>query len=216
MLKFALVWGVAACAMCACSGPDVKLNETTEEGHKAEAAKERKEAAKEASLYNPEADRDRVIGPSGPAGTEGASGVLITVNPTAYHLADAEAHARHARQHERAAALLAKFEDAACKNIAPAERTTCPTLLSDALVSLPNGVRLHTGAKRLPTVLGNVRCLLAFTQAHGYDEEWLCPFAIKSVTAAAAPDQTGVDLTSSDPAAVKALQALIQLPFRGM
>jgi hypothetical protein len=182
----------------------------------AEAAKERAEAQKDQAKYDPQAERDHVVGPSGPAGTEGAAGVLITTNPTAYHLADAAAHARHAKEHEAAAAKLGKFEDAACAGISEGDRASCPTLLSDALTVLPNGIRLRTGPKRLPMVLSNMRCTLAFAHARGYSDEWLCPFALKGVTAEAAADQSGVDLTSKDPAAVAALHALVHLPFRGM
>ncbi len=216
MAQISRILGFMLVTLSACGPSAVQMGETTEAGHTAEAAKERAEAQKEQGKYDPQAERDHVVGPSGPAGTEGASGVLITLNPTAYHLADADAHARHAKEHEAAAAKLAKFEDVACADISEAERASCPTLLSDTITVLPNGIRLRTGAARLPTVLRNMQCTLAFAHARGYSDEWLCPFAIKGVTAAAAPDQSGVDLTSKDPAAVAALHALVQLPHRGM
>lgn len=211
-----LVFGWIAMALVSCGAPDVKVDETTEEGHKAEAATERKEARLDKAQYDPGAEQLREIGPSGPVGMEGAPGILVTVNPTASHLADAEAHTRHAKQHEQAAAQLQKFEDGACQGIAPSERMSCPTLLSDAMVTLTNGVRLHTGPKRLPKVLAYMRCHLSFAHAHGYHEEELCPFAIRNVVASPSADLTGVELTSTDPKAVEALHHLILVPFEGL
>ena len=194
----------------------MQVMETTEEGHEVEAAKERQEAKADKALYDPGAEQLTQIGPSGPAGVEGAAGILVTVNPTSAHLADAEAHARHAKQHEQAALQLEKFEDVACQGITAGERFACPTLMSDAMATLPNGVRLHTGPKRLPTVLAHMRCNLAFAHAHGYGEDALCPFAIKGVVANPAADQTGVELTSTDPQAVEALHHLVLTPFHGL
>ena len=205
-----------AVSLSACGGTSPQVEEATEEKHLAEASQERKEARIDKAQYDPNAERLTQIGSAGAAGTEGASGILVTVNPTASHLADAEAHARHARQHVEAAIKLEKFEDAACVGIPPSERLSCPTLLSDAMVTLVNGVRLHTGPKRLPQVLAFMRCHLAFDHAHGYTDESLCPFAIKGVVANPAADQTGVELTSTDPAAVRALHDLILVPFHGL
>ena len=209
-------WVWAAVVWSACSAPRVQVDETTAEGHKAEAAKERKEAKAERAKFDPGAAVVREVGPSGPAGTEGAAGVLITVNPTSGHLAEAEAHARHAKEHEAAAAQLAKFEDAACQGVPQADRASCPMLFSDVRGTLPNGVHLYTGSTKLAPVLAAIRCHLAFARAHGYGEESLCPFAIKGVVANASEDRTGVDLTSTDAEAIKALHSLVSAPFHGL
>ena len=209
-------FGTVLATLTACGAPAVKLDETTVVGHEQEAEKERAEARKDEAKFIPSAEHEQSLPMAGPAGADGGAGVLVTVNPTAHHLVDADAHARHAKEHEVAAAQLANFEDEACKNISEAERASCPTLLSDSLTTLSNGVRLRTGAKRLPTVLANIRCTLAFAHARGYHDEWLCPFAMKGVVANASPDGSGVDLTAKDPATIEALHALIQLPHRGM
>ena len=212
------IWicGTVLGTLTSCGAPAVQLDETTVVGHQQQATKERAEAKEDRAQFDPAAEHEQSSAMAGRAGAESVEGVLMTVNPTAHHLADAQAHARHAKEHESAAAKLATFEDDACKTISEGERASCPTLLSDSLTPLPNGIRLRTGAKRLPAVLANMRCTLAFAHARGYGEESLCPLAMKGVVANAAPDGTGVDLTATDHAAVEALHALIQQPHRGM
>jgi hypothetical protein len=53
-----------------------------------------------------------------------------------------------------------------------------------------------------------MRCHLAFAKARGYDSPYLCPFALQGVTATAAPERQGVDLSADNPATVRILHAL--------
>jgi hypothetical protein len=209
-------WLWATTLIVACSAPGVRIDENTEEGHKAEAAKERQEAVAEQAKYDPKAETVREVGPSGPAGTEGGAGVLITVNPTATHLAEAEAHRKHAKEHEAAAVALEKFQDQACTTVPVADRVSCPMLYSDVRTTLPNGVRLYTGSTRLPEVLASIRCQLAFARAHGYTDPSLCPFAQKGVVATPSEDRSGIDLTTPDADAVRALHSLVSQPLHGL
>ncbi len=211
-----LVLGAMAWTLGGCSGPDVKVGETTEEGHLAAAAKERKEARADEAQYEPNAERVTAVGFGGPVGADVAPGILVEVTPTTTHLSDAEQHVARAKKHEAAATLLAKFEDSACEGIPPADRLSCPTLMSDQLTSLPNGIRLQVGQKRVVAVLAYMRCHLAFARVHGYGEESLCAFAVKGVTANASEDRTAVELTSSDPQAVTTLHGLVLAPFKGL
>ena len=199
-----------------CAGPAVQVDETTEKGHLREAATERREARVDERLYNPKATVEREVGPAGPAALEGGGMVLVTHNPTSSHLADADAHKRHAAQHEHAAALLADYEAVECRQISVHERGTCPTLQMDALTTLPKGVRLQTGPLRLAHVLADIRCQLAFAQVHGTEAGELCPLSIPGVTARAAADEAGIELVSDDPKAVAALHALVVGVGRGM
>ena len=209
-------WLWAATLVWACGSPEVRIDETTEEGHKAEAAKERREAVAEQAQFDPQAQTVREVGPSGPAGIEGGAGVLITVNPTAAHLAEAEAHRKHAKQHEAAAVALENFQNEACNGVPTADRVSCPMLYSDVRTTLPNGVRLYTGSKRLPEVLASIRCQLAFARAHGYTDPSLCPFAQKDVVAKPSADGSGIDLTTPDAEAVRALHSLVSQPLHGL
>lgn len=195
-----------------CSGADVKVEEASVPEHKLEAQKEREAAAAEKAKYDPAADRQEQVG-AGTAGRFGDGPVLVTVNPTDGHLAAAEMHKRHAQAHEKAAQQLMAFEDIACKGVPNDDRLSCPTLLTDTLSSLKNGVRMHTGPKRLNAVLANIQCHLAFAKANGYNNPDLCPFAIKGVTARRTDDGAGIELISEDPAAVKTLHEMIFLPL---
>lgn len=195
-----------------CSGADVKVEEASAPEHKLQAQKEREKAAAEKAKYDPSADRQEQVG-AGTAGRYGDGPILVTVNPTDAHLAAAESHRRHAQAHEKAAQQLMAFEDIACKGVPNDDRLSCPTLLTDSLSTLKNGVRMHTGPKRLSAVLANIQCHLAFAKVNGYNNAYLCPFAIKGVSARPTADGTGIELISEDPTAVKTLHDLIFLPL---
>ena len=166
--------------------------------------------------YQTQAERVTQSGWDGPVGPDGPRGTLVMVNPGAPFLLDAQEHERHAKQHEKAAADLATFEATECQGISPAERQSCPTLLSDTITSLPNGIRLQVGPKRRANVLAYMRCHLAFARVHGYGEPSLCAFAMADVSVQASADDSGVELTSRKPKAVKALHALVLEPFHGI
>ncbi len=210
------VWMAMSVVVTSCSGPDVQVAEATVEGHTAEAAKEHEAAAEDRDKYEMQAERLTRAGWDGPVGPEGPRGSLVMVNHNAPHLLDAQAHERAAKLHEKAAAELAQFEEAECQGISPAERQSCPTLLSDVVTPLANGICIHVGQKRAAGVLAYLRCHLAFARAHGYGGASLCAFAIPDVTAQATADYKGVELTSQNPQAVKILQSLVLAPFHGI
>lgn len=198
-------WVAAVALLTMCGSPEVKLDETTAEGHEQEAKAERKRAEQEHAAYDPNRSELREV--PAPHVDAGAP-VLVTVNPTAAHLSAAEAHRRHAHQHELASMKLQAFEDVACKPVAPASRASCPSLIATAVERLPNGIRLRCEPEQVDKVLAEMRCHLAFARARGFDSDYLCPFALKFVRADAAAERTGVDLTSDDPPTVKTLHAL--------
>lgn len=215
---YPVVLAFAACVgvVDACSGGDVKLDENSASGHKAEAVQERALAKSEAAQYDPAAEKVKQVQVGGAPKMDDNAPLLLTVNPTEDHLVAAEAHKRHAEQHENAAKKLVAFEDAACKKVPTEDKQTCPTLLHDTMQPLANGLRMHTGSARMPKMLATMQCHLAFARAHGYADDALCPFAIKGVTADLSPDHMSIDLTSKDPAAIAALHQLIELPARGI
>lgn len=198
-------WAMVLALVATCAAPEVKLDETTVQGHEQEARTERKLAAQEHAAYDPSRAELREV----PAPRfDGVAPLLVTVNPTAAHLSAAEAHRRHAHQHELAAIKLQAFEDVACKPVEPSSRSSCPSLIATAVERLPNGIRLRCEPEQVAKVLAEMRCHLAFARARGYDSDYLCPFALKFVRADAAAERTGVDLTSDDPPTVKTLHAL--------
>ncbi len=198
-----------------CSGA-VQLDETSSQGHRAEAAKESDRAKAEQAQYKPEEDRLRSV-PTGGYGAFGGAGlVTLVVNPTDEHLQAAQAHRDHGQQHEKAAKKLEEFEDVACTGIPPAARDACPSLQTLSVEKLPGGVRLQTGTQRTDKVLALMRCHLAFARATGYTGTTLCPFSIKGVRAEPSPDHAGVDLLSEDVTAIANLHKLLQSPETGM
>lgn len=215
---YPLILAVAACVgvVDACSGGDVKLDDHSANGHRREAAGERAMAKSEAAQYDPSAEQVQQVQAGGQQIPDVNTPILVTVNPTEAHLVAAEAHKRHAEQHENAAKKLIAFENAACKKVPTEDKLACPTLLHDTMQPLANGLRMHTGSTRMPKMLATMQCHLAFARANGYADDALCPFAIKGVTADLSPDQTSIDLTSKDPAAIAALHQLIALPARGI
>ena len=200
----------------ACSSPGVQVQAATEDDHTMRAAPERQAAAVDRDKYEMQAAHLTQEGWDGPVGPDGPRGALVLINANAPHLLDAQAHERAALAHEQAAGELAKFEEAACQGISPAERQSCPTLLSDAVSPLENGICIHVGPRRAAGVLAYLRCHLAFARVHGYGEATLCAFAVADVTAQATADFKGVELTSANPQSVRTLQSLVLAPFRGM
>lgn len=194
--------------LVACSGSEVKPDETTVAGHQAQAERERRLAARERRAYDPQREEVREVRPVNRPGTDMPTGELITVNPTDVHLRAAEARRRHAEAHEQAAKALAAFEDQACQDVPADHRVGCPTLLATSVQPLATGIRLLCGPKRLDAVLAQMRCHLAFARARGFGQRELCPFALPHVHAEPAVDHSGVDLLSDDPPTVRLLQTL--------
>lgn len=198
---------------CGASERRSETGEMTVEGHEQAAAQERAAARKEQASFDPNATQVHETVQPASAMDGGMGGILVTVNPTQGHLTAAEAHRRHAAAHAAAAKNLKHFEDEACTGLAEAERESCPTLTTSNLETLPAGVRLHTGTKRLGSVLQEIRCHLAFAKAHGYDRVDLCPFALPGVHAEVANDRAGVDLQADNETSIQALHSLISLPY---
>lgn len=144
---YPLILAVAACVgvVDACSGGDVKLDDHSANGHRREAAGERAMAKSEAAQYDPSAEQVQQVQAGGQQIPDVNTPILVTVNPTEAHLVAAEAHKRHAEQHENAAKKLIAFENAACKKVPTEDKLACPTLLHDTMQPLANGLRMHTG-----------------------------------------------------------------------
>jgi hypothetical protein len=196
-----LVW-----MLLTCNSPQVAVDETTVSGHEQQAQLERKKAQEQQAAYDPRQERRHELPAAGPQ--EGRATMLITVNPTQGHQSRAEAHRKHALEHEIAAIKLQAFEDAACQALTAAERGSCPTLIATAIEKLPQGIRLRCAPEQVDKLVAEMRCHLAFAKARGYDSPYLCPFALQGVTATAAPERQGVDLSADNPATVRILHAL--------
>lgn len=201
-------WAPAAVllGLAACAGREVAVDETTVSGHEQEAQLERKKAQAQQAAYDPRKEQRHEVPAAMPG--EGRATMLVTVNPTQEHLSRAEAHRKHALEHELAAIKLQAFEDAACRPVAAADRASCPTLITTAIEKLPQGIRLRCAPEQVDKLVAEMRCHLAFAKARGYDSPLLCPFALPGVAANPDPQRQGVDLTADAPATVRILHAL--------
>src|SRR5262245_52895329 len=84
--------------------------QTSAEAHRSESAREQAAAQTHQSQYDPNAS---------------VSSGYASYNPTQWHLQEAVKHSTHAREHERAATKLEKFEEAECIGFSESARGAC-------------------------------------------------------------------------------------------
>lgn len=180
----------------------VRPDDMSAEAHRREAARERAKAAAEARQFDPDAEA-RVVGAAGdersaPQPDAGTVQPLAGANPTTWHLLEAERRRQHAREHERAAAVLEGTEAARCGDLTDRERSACPFLGPvRAVEEIDRGVRivLAPGAP-LSSIVEHMRCQLAFARTRGYEVP-ACPLSVAGSEVALAADGGGIDLTSN-------------------
>lgn len=171
---------------CAHTKPDAM----TADEHRLEAAQHERAAMKEEAKFDPAARQTVATGrspfTSGPAaGSDGAvpPSTWAVINPTESHLEAAARQHQASRAHQDSAALLEKFEDAACKGIPGPARTACPLLrpMVTRVEELSGGVRM-TFKERVDVdaLYQLMLCHLAFSTAKGFDAAE-CPLYVKGV-----------------------------------
>jgi hypothetical protein len=170
----------------ACGGSTaVSPDDTTAEGHRREAARERGAAHDEIEVHRA---AEEAPGGSSALVNRGAfsSGgqwqyPQQSYDPHAFHIDAAAAHSSHARAHEAAAQELEHFEDAECAELPPETRAACP-ILGPAVgwKAIDRGVEV-TFPERVPVaaVIAHMRCHQAFARAHGYTGA--CPLYMKGL-----------------------------------
>lgn len=154
--------------------------EPTGEEHRAAAAKELSEAAREKAKFQP----GSTVVALEPRGVFAADPIGPRVyNPSASHLAEADRKMEKAFAHLEAARKLDQYKDAACSGLSTAERTSCP-LIAPHLERIEEGSRgvvLHLKtAEKAKVLAGQMRCHLAFAQANNF-EQLTCPLYMKGV-----------------------------------
>jgi hypothetical protein len=187
-----------ALTSCADAAPTVKPDEMSAAQHREEAARQATLARREGDLYRPEAARPAPFGD--PLGKD----YLYSppqYNPTEGHLAEAEKHSLHARQHEAAASYLEKFEEAECRDFPPAARAACPLLGPVVRIDdIQGGVRVRfKEGTRVDAVVAHMRCHYAFARARAFDEAAGCPLYVRGIEVRAALDPLAVEIVSADP-----------------
>lgn len=194
---------------CGHSSSTVRPEEMSATGHRQEAAKERMLAEEDYARYQP-----RASGPvPGAVGVAGDTPRVYPVdafpyNPTERALAQAEAHVRHAREHEAAAAKLEAYEEAECKSFSPKMRAACPLLGPvQKIEELADGIRitLADGVPLAP-VLAEMRCHLAFARTRNFEGAPDCPLYLRGVDIAPSPDNRAIDVRSQSPAVARTIR----------
>jgi hypothetical protein len=173
-------------AGCASSAP--KPDDMSAAAHRGEADRERTEAR---ALLSRAADPARSERPIVP-GVDARRGPWVDPYPEVEKqgpasLQRADVLLRHAREHERAAAELERFEEAECRELPAASRAACPLLHDVVGISdIPGGVRIvFADAVAVPDVVAHIRCHLAYARARAYAGAEDCPLYVRGVEASA-------------------------------
>jgi hypothetical protein len=192
----ALAGAVVSCA-AGCGTPAAAVNpdETSIQGHLAEAAREQTAAEREAARYDPAATR--IALPYVRDSSDPEHGASVVTNPTDTHLAVSEQHRQHARAHERAAEELTRFEATECEGIPRRERAACPLLAPVvAIRDLRDGVRVELApAASTERTVAEMRCHYAFARAQGFTAEAAaCPLYLRGVEIGRSADGRAIDI----------------------
>jgi hypothetical protein len=188
-------WLALVAASCGGPGSTVRLDETSVEGHRQEAARERAAAA-EARLHDEPSTR--ALPPNVPRPPWDPAS--LTHDPAEDRRYESRWHLEHARDHEAAAAALEQFEANECRGIAPSERAACPLLGPVvSILDLPRGVRVQLASTvSVERTLAQLRCHHAFARARGFGPAAAsCPLFMRGIDIKAAADGRGIEILGS-------------------
>jgi hypothetical protein len=162
----------AALALAGCA--HTADDQLTAVEHRTAAEEHKAKGERAAAEYEPGLD---VKVPARGPFIDSPNGGLTTYNPTADRLIEADREMRRASEHLAAARRLEAFEDAACREIPPAERSSCPLLASWISVVRETTTGLEFDLK--PTIDGRdthrrLECHLAWARANGFERP-SCP-----------------------------------------
>ncbi len=188
---------VAAAAGCRTGGGAVKPDEMGAAQHRAEAARENEAARQHVKDFDPHATAPAPARPAGGPMSGDYTFPLSVYNPTEVEVVRADEHRAHARQHEKAAQALERFEAAECVGFPPVARAACPLLRRVSRIDdIGGGVRV-TFAPGTPVhaVFAHMRCHYAYARARAFDGVVSCPLYIRGVDIRRAPDPLAIEIT---------------------
>jgi hypothetical protein len=206
-MKIRVTWfAVLFAAACAGPKPGLKADDMSASQHRQAAQHEHQLAQESADRYDPAAGRSSAMAPVG-SGEPGVVFPTTVYNPTEGWLRDADKHREHARQHERAAAALEKFEQAECGEFPESTRAACPLLGPVTQIDdVSRGVRVTFAPKvRVDAVTAHMRCHYAYARAHAFDARVSCPLYMPGLGIRQASEHA-VELTAPDGAHVDELR----------
>jgi hypothetical protein len=210
MLRRELVFLALGTALGSCgTGREaVKPDDMSAAQHRAEAARENEAARRRANDYHPHASVPSPFSPAAGVGPSEAVAPPAVYNPTEVELRRADTHRAHARQHERAAQELERFEAAECVGFPPAARAACPLLRPVARIEdLGNGVRVTFAAgSPVHAIHAHMRCHYAYARTRAFDDAASCPLYVRGIDIKRGPDPLSIDITTDDWQQVQALR----------
>jgi hypothetical protein len=183
---------------CANISGRVPLEESSAEGHRLEAERERQKARE---LEREAADRPWEIDPSHDPDRDRALGY----EPTNDRMDEAERRRAHARAHAAAAEQLERFESDECAGLEPRERAACPLLGPvTSIRDIRGGVRIElTPGTRLTALISSMRCHHAYARARGFTPEAAaCPLYMSGIRIRRSADGRAVEVLGATTAAV--------------
>lgn len=210
-MRYLLISSIALAVFAGCGAAAPQPDDMSAAAHRREAERQRQQAREAANASRRERASDQATAVDstfqrGPWYEPHPEAVKQAGSPELYA---AEQYARHAHEHERAAAELERFEEAECAGIPSATRAACP-LLHDVLeiIDVPGGVRIEF-ADRVPVerVVGQIRCHLAYARTRAFAEVEDCPLYTRGVRAAVARPHA-VELSADDRATVHHIRDL--------
>ncbi len=169
---------VAAAVLASCAHP----NQLTVAENRNEASIHAARAGQERAQFDPGEARTDTRG--GALGRAEGLNPEFSYNPTQEHQMAADTELRLAASHLAAAKKLETFEDAACKEIAPAERAACP-LLGSLVVKVQHTatgfqLAMKPGAD-VADIYRRLNCHLSYARATGFERP-SCPLFLKGTT----------------------------------
>jgi len=196
-------------AGCGTGRETVKPDDMTAAQHREEAAREDRAAQQHARDYDPHATVPSPFRPPAAAATGDYAFPVAVYNPTELQLARADEHRAHARQHQKAAEALERFEAAECLNFPPSTRAACPLLGPVAHVDdIAGGIRVRfVPGTRVDAVFAHMRCHYAYARARAFAESATCALYMPGIDIKQAKDPLAIEITTADPDRVAELRA---------
>ena len=210
MPRTTLAFLVLATAAGGCgTGHDaVKPDDMSAAQHRDEAARENDAARAHTKDYDPKATVPSPFRPA--AGGSGEYQFPLSVyNPTEVQLAHADEHRAHAKQHEKAAQALERFEAAECGGFPPAARAACPLMRPVTRIDdIGGGVRVTFAAGTpVHAVAAHMRCHYAYARARAFEDATSCPLYTRGIEIKRASDPLAIEITTADWQQVETLRA---------
>jgi len=189
-----LAWTFMSSGSCT---HEVKPDDMSAEAHHEKAQSEEQGAQKETQIARSDWP------PNEPMNTAAVPDLYLNQtaqDPKTMHLIRARYLEEHAREHERAAAQLEKFEDKECVNLPASKRAACPMLGPIVETKdIDGGVRIrYRDGTDVRAMLPLMRCHYAYARAHGFADNQDCPLYIRGEEFRAASEPNALEIVSHD------------------